>query len=524
MGLEPGDVIEWVNDVKIVDQRKADQYMLGEGIEWGKPLKLTVRRGLPNPYSSHPRLDLYLGSTSPHKLTDFGCTICHDGQGSGTAFKWASHTPDSPREMKEWKDKYGWFNNHHWIYPMRPARFAESNCLKCHHELTELEPSERFPDPPAPRLMAGYNVIRQYGCFGCHEIQGYDNPQKRRGPDIRTEPNYTAAAAQVLADANITDQQRRLAQEVREHPTRTDLRKLLAELINQDKPAAEASAAGGAKDAATDGARDAKAGGEKKSGLSPATFKMAEILGADDEAPGTYRKVGPSLRFTGSKVGREFLFNWIQNPTDFRPSTRMPRFFGLWNHLKEPKENKEGHYEFQDKLGPDGKPVLGADGKAVQEPIYVENKGLAEAQRFEPIEIRAITEYLLAASQPFEYLDKPAEVTEEPSAQRGKTLFQTRGCLACHEHKDFPDAKSQYTQQGPNLSRIGDKLKGAQGGRWLYTWIREPQRYHARTKMPVTFLEPITQADGKVTDAAADVTAYLLTSQEGWQPAALPEG
>ena len=38
---------------------------------------------------------------------------------------------------------------------MTPERFIESNCLKCHHEVVELEPSERFPEPPAPKLVAG---------------------------------------------------------------------------------------------------------------------------------------------------------------------------------------------------------------------------------------------------------------------------------------------------------------------------------------------------------------------------------
>ena len=87
-----------------------------------------------------------------------GCTICHDGQGSATDFKWASHTPNDPHQALDWSRKYGWFDNHHWIFPMTPERFIESNCLKCHHEVVELEPSERFPEPPAPKLVEGYQA------------------------------------------------------------------------------------------------------------------------------------------------------------------------------------------------------------------------------------------------------------------------------------------------------------------------------------------------------------------------------
>ena len=152
-------------------------------MKWGQPVTIKVQRGVPHPFSSHPRLDLFVGSLSPHKMGDVGCTICHEGQGSATAFKWASHTPNTPEEAEQWKREHGWFNNHHWIFPQLPNRFAESGCLKCHHDVTELAPSERFPDPPAPSSWPVTTSIRQFGCFGCHEINGFDGPNKRRGPD-----------------------------------------------------------------------------------------------------------------------------------------------------------------------------------------------------------------------------------------------------------------------------------------------------------------------------------------------------
>ena len=68
-----------------------------------------------------------------------------------------------------------------------------------------------------------------------------------------------------------------------------------------------------------------------------------------------------------------------------------------------------------------------------------------------------MVQYLLNRSQPFEYLER-SDVTEEPSAERGKLAFEIRGCLACHQHDDFPAAVSV---QGPNLSNVGDKLSAA---------------------------------------------------------------
>ena len=203
--------------------------------------------------------------------------------------------------------------------------------------------------------------------------------------------------------------------------------------------------------------------------------------------PGTQRKVGPSLRHVGSKLSYDFLVSWIANPQNFRPGTRMPRFFGLWDHL---------------------------DGA-----------GLAESQRLEPIEIRALAEYLLKASQPFDYVEPPKgvkpdseldEAGKKAAVARGKKVFETRGCLACHQHVDFPQAKES---QGPDLSRIGAKLASNPHGReWLYSWVRQPNRYHLHTFMPNLFLEPVKDAAGNMTDPADDVTEFLMTSQQGWKP------
>ncbi|HVX15533.1 MAG TPA: PDZ domain-containing protein [Pirellulales bacterium] len=513
--LEPGDVIEQINDVKLLDRSRAKSYLL-DSVEWGKPLTLHVRRGTPEPYSSHPRLDLFVGSMSPHKLGEMGCSACHDGQGSATEFKWVSHTPNTPAQAEDWHRDYGWFNNHNWLFPMMPKRFNESMCLKCHHDVVELEPSERFPEPPAPKLVEGYNTIRQFGCFGCHEINGWDGPSRRRGPDLRAEPAYFAAAQSILTDRGLSDHERSLAEEVVAHPDRHEARKLLAELIKADAalvPPADEKAPQTdekmgdevAEQKALEMAGDAERTVPDQARLTPASHKLAGLLAADEETPGQFRKVGPSLRYVGSKLDLAFLNDWIKNPTSFRPSTKMPRFFGLWDHLVP-----------QEKVDERGNPITDENGH----PVMVESQGRKDAELFEPVEIRAIAEYLLDRSEPFQYVERYEGVSEKASAERGKELFSTRGCLACHQHKDFPDGKQS---QGPDLSRIGSKLTTKDGQRWLYSWVREPNRYHARTVMPNLFLEPITAADGDVSDPADDITAYLLASQDDWKPAPVGE-
>src|SRR5205085_4708008 len=92
-------------------------------------------------------------------------------------------------------------------------------------------PSAPFPDPPAPKLMAGYNLIRQNGCFGCHEINGYDGPNRRVGPDLRAEPNYAPAAQALLATGQLTDEQQSWASTVARSPEDDSTRRSLLQSL-----------------------------------------------------------------------------------------------------------------------------------------------------------------------------------------------------------------------------------------------------------------------------------------------------
>ena len=53
----------------------------------------------------------------------------------------------------------------------------EAGCYKCHNASPEV--------PGAAALNNGRDLIRIYGCFGCHKIPGYENIRKV-GPDLST--------------------------------------------------------------------------------------------------------------------------------------------------------------------------------------------------------------------------------------------------------------------------------------------------------------------------------------------------
>lgn len=345
----------------------------------------------PQPFSTHPNTALYCSASSPHPVAKFGCTICHDGQGSGTSFGNAEHSPNNPHIAHEWHEHYGFHPNHFWEYPMQPSRFAESTCIKCHHRVTELGVHPEF-GASAPKVHRGFELIQNYGCFGCHEIHGFD-AGVAIGPDMRLEPQTPEEAIRIATD-----------------PT---------------------------------------------------------------QVAGTMRKVGPSLRHIASKTTDSFIQYWTEIPTRYRPSTKMPQFFSLTEHLR-------------------------ADDAE-------------HTKSLEAVELAGLAAVLICDSQPIDLL-KPKE-GYAADAERGRRLFSERGCLACHQHSAVEGSVSQF---GPNISDIHQKVNRNSDdpgfSDWLYSWIRDPERYHKRTRMPNLFLDEYVDTDGVTrVDPAADITAFLLS-------------
>lgn len=346
-----------------------------------------AENSFPQPYTTHPNHELFCTASSPHPVAKFGCTICHDGQGSGTSFGNAEHTPNDPRIAAQWEAEYGYHPNHFWEYPMQPQRFAESTCIKCHHSVTELGVNPHF-GASAPKVFEGYELVKKYGCFGCHEIHGFD-AGAAIGPDLRLEPQTPEETARIAADPS--------------------------------------------------------------------------------QVAGKMRKVGPSLRHIASKTSSAWIEHWTEIPSRYRPTTRMPQFFRLSNQ--------------EDEL----------------------------ADRYQPVELAGLASVLVQGSQPIDLLKPTDGYTAD--VERGRTLFTERGCLACHEHSAVPASKADF---GPNISDIHLKIQrnadNPEFSDWLYTWIREPERYHTRTKMPNLYLTPYMDVDGATEiDPAADIAAFLLS-------------
>ncbi|MCG3176018.1 MAG: hypothetical protein MOGMAGMI_00956 [Candidatus Omnitrophica bacterium] len=293
----------------------------------------------PQPFRTHPNLDLYLGSMSAHPIEKIGCTTCHGGNGHSVSFIDTAHTPRDEKQKAEWEKKYGWRDLEKWEAKMLPLQYTQAACAKCHTGTVEV--------PQADKLNLGRNLAVDLGCLNCHKVEGFE-------------------------------------------------------------------------------------------GLW---------------------KVGPDLTAVASKTDETWVSKWLQDPTRFRPSTKMPRIF------------------------------------------HLENQAGADNAKLEDAAIVATAKYLHHHSAHPEVLRAP-----QGDAAMGEKLIKDLGCLGCHSA-----AGVTAGTHGPELSSLGSKVNAD----WLFTWLKDPKRHSATTRMPSLRLSD---------SEAADITAYLMSQRnEAFDSAAAPK-
>ena len=129
------------------------------------------------------------------------------------------------------------------------------------------------------------------------------------------------------------------------------------------------------------------------------------------------QKVGPRLNRIAAKADPSWLYRWVKKPKSYLPKTRMPDF------------------------------------------------GFSDKDAF------GVTAYLIASSDKDYTLSKAFKFGD---TDKGEKLFNTVGCLACHE------LNGQGEVFGPDLSRIAEKVNPD----WLVTWLSDPKSYNHKSLMP----------------------------------------
>ncbi len=178
-------------------------------------------------------------------------------------------------------------------------------------------------------------------------------------------------------------------------------------------------------------------------------------------------KSGPSLEFLASKTTKDWAYNWITDPKSIRPDTWMPSYFDQSNN-NDPASRKRSEQE-----------------------------------------VNAIVHFLFANSKSF--TTAPAAFTGDE--KHGKELVASIGCLACHQVGPVKEEKrtrdSLHHEFGPNLVGLGSKTSQA----WLFDWLKDPKRYHGKTRMPSLRLDD---------QEAADIAAYLIKDKSSAAAKSVP--
>jgi cbb3-type cytochrome oxidase cytochrome c subunit/predicted nuclease with TOPRIM domain len=280
----------------------------------------SFENGWPQPFQSHPRLDLFVGDTSPHPYSRFGCTVCHQGLDRATDFARVGHSPNSDEERQEWEQEWGWEAQKFLDTPILPSGTSEAGCISCH--------SGEVWTPKSEVQDVGRELITKMGCYGCHVM---DYPAftdlRTAGPDLtkiasKTTPEWAYKWIETPRDFRPTTwmphfffQQNTQTEENQERQ-RAEIVALVAYLWDRAEPVESYPAP-------PSGSADAGQQLFETVGCTGCHIKDREAE-RDDFFPQINRLHGPNLVRTGSKVDAGWLYAWLKNPKDYWPDTNMP--------------------------------------------------------------------------------------------------------------------------------------------------------------------------------------------------------
>jgi len=235
------------------------------------------------PFRTHPVI--------PHKLDQFGCTVCHRGQGAATTLSEAHNSTLA------------------WEQPILPAKYIESSCGECH----------RGPLPGTPQLNQGRSLLSREGCVHCHTVKLPDGTTMKADDDPPSLSHIADKTTREWVFAWLKDPQAYASTSTMPNfkLSDDDARDMSAFLIANSTPQAGDTAALSAK-ATSDPAAGASLYGESFCASCHAVQNAAgNMVGGD---------VGPELTRVGSKVKPEWLQAWLRNPRAYDAGTAMPHY------------------------------------------------------------------------------------------------------------------------------------------------------------------------------------------------------
>ena len=304
-----------------------------------------------NPFRTHPKLEMFVGSASPHPLLEYGCTACHRGQDRATEFGRAGHTPMSKRMEMRWQKvsfplfpSKGDYDKRNWGYvvnpfldtPMYPRQYSEAGCVKCHAGQIDVEGAEK--------ISKATHMVELYGCHACHKIDNWRFSELQKpGPSLdgiaeKTTPEWvyrwianpsrfrpTTRMPSFFYQRNMVGPAvppAERAQNVKYQDA--EIHSIVTYLFNNSTrrqwsaPTATGDAARGKELVESIGCMGCH--------ISQDTIKddkgVVRVARRDDFP--LERHFGFNLVGVGTKTNPNWIFNWIKNPKAYDPQAPMP--------------------------------------------------------------------------------------------------------------------------------------------------------------------------------------------------------
>ena len=445
----------------------------------------------------HPHSNFMVGAGSPHDYESTGCTVCHQGRGWSTDFGRAYHTPDLVRvddwlsdervagegwklplsarmgfgeamqtahagpdpanvgyvtdraTEKRWKRQLGRSKGKlkYWTWPQFPKSLVQTACLKCHKEGLYSP-----PEPEYPHMTFGKPVPLPADLDDALLIFG-DQSETWRNRDVAKEADRMLIPASVQGT---------------EEPYRPE-----SLLRGMD--------------------------GFLRFGCYGCHKLDAKIYPFMNEVR---PKVGPPLDTIATKTTERFVRQQIWNPKNFRPNTRMPRFFGQSNNSHDFRYRfADPDTEFDDVNGP-----TWSQGEVYAMARWLWTEAKKRSPQYPPVDLSK---------------GDPKRGQQLLVADANTSDGRAKACIACHEipiqdealkydparleswvdprtGEVFGWSERMSRRFGPNLAGIGSKLTPE----WLVAWLLDPKGLWHDSNMPDLRL---TEQD------ALDIAAYLMT-------------
>ncbi len=234
------------------------------------------------PFRTHPHIY--------HDFEEFGCTICHEGQGPATTYK------ESVGKVKYW-DK-----------PIFPKAFMEAACAKCHKENKVNQ---------APILTLGRKLIEESSCIGCHNINGFRGNWVPSLDGIGSKVNRTWLFNWLKKPKSYFPNSRMPNFQLNDEEIN-----LLTDFLMAQKSFSNNVSLDALPLQLTTATDEEKADLEE---IGSTRFREARCISCH-RINGKGGTVATDLGRVASKVSKQWLYNYLKNPKHLQPNVEMPRY------------------------------------------------------------------------------------------------------------------------------------------------------------------------------------------------------